>query len=63
MFSHHEVLVLTDEEKKNADVLQQTMKNAKPVMCTSHSELSYHLFCMQCHVSGVLISNFKGAVM
>ncbi|THD20505.1 B-box type zinc finger protein ncl-1 [Fasciola hepatica] len=50
VFSNHEILVLTDEEKKNADVLQQTMKNAKPVMCTSHTDLSYRLFCMQCHV-------------
>ncbi|CAH8451642.1 unnamed protein product [Dicrocoelium dendriticum] len=50
VFSHHEILVLTEEEKRNSEVLQRNMQNAKPVSCPSHPEFMYTTFCMQCHV-------------
>ncbi|KAF8564025.1 hypothetical protein P879_10522 [Paragonimus westermani] len=50
VFSHHEILVLTEEEKKDAEVLQRNMLNAKPVPCIIHSDFNYTSFCIQCHV-------------
>ncbi|CAL8079525.1 unnamed protein product [Calicophoron daubneyi] len=50
VFSNHEILDLTEEEKKDSEVLQRNMQNAKPVSCSLHTDLVYARFCMQCHV-------------
>ncbi|CAH8828622.1 unnamed protein product [Trichobilharzia szidati] len=50
VFSNHEILDLTEEEKLNSDVLQRNMLNNKPVMCTIHPECILTSFCLQCHI-------------
>ncbi|TGZ54672.1 hypothetical protein CRM22_010585 [Opisthorchis felineus] len=47
LFSHHEVLALTE---KDAEDLQRNMQNSKPVPCAVHRDCVYMSFCMQCHV-------------
>ncbi|VDQ07376.1 unnamed protein product [Trichobilharzia regenti] len=49
VFSNHEILDLTEEEKLNSNVLQRNMLNNKPVMCTIHPECILTSFCLQCH--------------
>ncbi|CAH8470964.1 unnamed protein product [Schistosoma intercalatum] len=50
VFSNHEILDLTEEEKGNAEILQRNMLNTKPVMCTIHPESTFTSFCLQCHI-------------
>ncbi|CAH8452484.1 unnamed protein product [Schistosoma rodhaini] len=50
VFSNHEILDLTEEEKGNADILQRNMLNTKPVICTIHPESTFTSFCLQCHI-------------
>ncbi len=50
LFSSHEVLDLTDSEKKNINELHKTMQNSKPISCSDHPTDFYSSFCMQCHV-------------
>ncbi|VEL09582.1 unnamed protein product [Protopolystoma xenopodis] len=50
VFSTHEVLDLTNEERCDPKVLYRNMKNSKPVICPCHDDVPYSLFCMQCHV-------------
>lgn len=56
MFSNHEILDLTDEEKKDAVALQRSMQNAASVPCANHRDHSYEAFCMQCNVGVYLVS-------
>ncbi|BHF71447.1 hypothetical protein SprV_0401450500 [Sparganum proliferum] len=65
LFSFHEVLDLTESEKKNIKELTKTMQNAKPVPCAEHAGDVYSLFCMQCHVPmcrGCYEADHKGHV-
>ncbi|CAI2724003.1 unnamed protein product [Schistosoma spindalis] len=50
VFSNHEILDLTEEEKGNAEILQRNMLNTKPVICTIHPESTFTSFCLQCHI-------------
>ncbi|CAH8291364.1 unnamed protein product [Heterobilharzia americana] len=50
VFSNHEILDLTEEEKLNAGILQRNMMNTKPVLCTVHPESMFSSFCLQCHI-------------
>ncbi|KAK4473786.1 hypothetical protein MN116_003123 [Schistosoma mekongi] len=50
VFSNHEILDLTEEEKGNAEILQRNMLNTKPVMCTVHTDSMFTSFCLQCHI-------------
>ncbi|KAL3319567.1 hypothetical protein Ciccas_001757 [Cichlidogyrus casuarinus] len=50
VFSSHEVLDLSPEERANSKVLFQTMQNSKPRPCNFHSDFVYNEFCIQCAV-------------
>lgn len=51
VFSNHEILDLTEAEKRDISILQRNIQNSKSVVCTTHADFTFTSFCMQCHVS------------
>ncbi|VDD79640.1 unnamed protein product [Mesocestoides corti] len=50
MFSSHEVLDLTEQEKNNIGDANTSTEATKAVACADHPNDVYSLFCMQCRV-------------